>query len=121
MSNAKRKIWQCQERYKVKGVEGCTNVNIDENVIEKACQKAFQIIMTHKEDYIIKWQTLAEFGNPLEQYRAAELAEITEETEHINRFDADFMLKVLDHIAVFGNGKLVITFIDGTEMVCGGE
>jgi len=45
MSGGTRKIWQCQERYKVKGVEGCTNINVDENVIEKACQKAFKTIM----------------------------------------------------------------------------
>lgn len=30
-----RKVWQCQERYKVKGVQGCTNRHVDEEVLKK--------------------------------------------------------------------------------------
>jgi len=54
---------------------------------------------------MIKWQTVAEFGNPLEQYRAAELAEITKEAENIKRFETDFLLKILDHITISKAGN----------------
>jgi hypothetical protein len=31
-----RKVWQCQERYRVKGVQGCTNRHIDEAILKQA-------------------------------------------------------------------------------------
>lgn len=68
-----------------------------------------------------QWERFAEFGNPLEQYRAVQFADLTENAEHIASFDTDFMLKTLDHIKVYESGKLVVKFMDGTEMECGGE
>lgn len=68
-----------------------------------------------------RWERYAEFGNPLEQYRAVQFSDITENAAHITDFDTDFVLKTLDHIKVYESGKLVVTFMDGTEMECGGE
>ncbi|MBT2740797.1 recombinase zinc beta ribbon domain-containing protein [Bacillus sp. ISL-77] len=30
-----RKVWQCQERYRVKGLQGCTNRHVDEAILEQ--------------------------------------------------------------------------------------
>ena len=50
-----------------------------------------------------------------------QFSDITENTALITDFDMDFMLKTLDHIKVYESGKLVVTFMDGTEMECVGE
>lgn len=57
----------------------------------------------------------------MEQYRAVQFSDLTENAEHIRYFDTEVMLKTLDHIKVYESGKLVVTFMDGTEMKCGGE
>lgn len=114
-------MWQCQERYKVKGVQGCTNRHIDEDVLEKAFIMSWNSLLDNREQIKARWERFAEFGNPLEQYRAVQFADITENAEHITDFDTDFMLKTLDHITVFESGKLVVTFMDWTEIECGGE
>lgn len=116
-----RKVWQCQERYKVKGVSGCTNRHIDEEVLEEAFKMAWNLLLKNREETKKRWQCFAEFGNPLEQYRAVQFADITENAKYITDFDTDFMLNTLDHIAVFESGKLVVAFMDGTEIECGGE
>lgn len=119
--NEYRKVWQCQERYKVKGVQGCTNRHIDEEVLKEVFIRSWNSLLDNREEIKARWERFAEFGNPLEQYRAVQFADITENTEPIESFDSGFMLKTLDHITVFESGKLVVTFMDGIEMECGGE
>lgn len=82
---------------------------------------AWNALIDNREEIKERWERFAEFGNPLEQYRAVQFADITEGAEHIKDFDTDFMLKTLDHIKVFESGKLLVTFMDGTEMELGGE
>jgi hypothetical protein len=76
---------------------------------------AWNALIDNWNEINARWETLAEFGNPLEQYRAVQFADITENTKHITEFEIDFMLKTLNHITVFESGKLVVTFMDGTE------
>jgi len=82
---------------------------------------AWNALIDNRDEIKTRWETLAEFGNPLEQYRAVQFADITENAKHITDFEIDFMLKTLDHITVFESGKLVVTFMDGTGIECEGE
>lgn len=116
-----RKVWQCQERYRAKGVQGCTNRHVDEAILEQAFMMTWNALIDNRNEIKARWETHAEFGNPLEQYRAVQFADITENAKHITEFEIDFMLKTLDHVTVFESGKLVVTFLDGTEIECNGE
>lgn len=111
-----RKIWQCQERYKAKGVMGCNNRHIDGEVLEQFFIKAWNSLIDNREEMKKKWEQLAEHGNPQEQYRAVQFAEI----ERVKVFDAELMLKVVEHTTVFEDGKMVVRFIYGSEVECGG-
>ena len=119
--NSYRKVWQCQERYKVKGVQGCTNRHIDEVILIDAFILCWNALLDNREELKKKWETTAEFGNPLEQYRAVQFADMTEGAKHIKEIDTDFILRTLDHIKVYETGKIIIRFMDGTEMECNGE
>ncbi|MDO4302024.1 MAG: hypothetical protein Q4D26_11630 [Clostridia bacterium] len=44
--------------------------------------------------------------------------EYTEDTTPVNEFKTDFMLKVLDHIKVFEDEMIEVTFLDGTTIEC---
>jgi len=119
--NQYRKVWQCQERYKVKGVQGCTNRHIDEAILIEAFILSWNALLDNREELKKKWETTAEFGNPLEQYRAVQFADMTEGAKHIKEVDTEFILRTLDHIKVYETGSLIIRFMDGTEMECNGS
>ena len=111
-----RKVWQCQERYKIKGVQGCSNRHIDEEVLKEAFILSWNSLLDNREELKRKWETLVEFANPLEQYRAVQFADMTENAEHITDIDTDFILRSFDHIKVYETGKIIIRFMDGTEI-----
>lgn len=112
----KRKIWQCSERYKIKGVEGCTNRHTDEETLIKAFIMAWNTVLENRTACLEKWKKQTESEDLLKAYRAKEFMKYTENTSQIREFEADFMLKVLNHIKVFENGTLTVAFLDGTEV-----
>jgi len=115
-----RKVWQCKERYRTKGVQGCTNRHVDEKVLQEVFIQAWNSLIENIDEAKKRWERYAEFGTPLEQYRAVQFTDIAEEAGDITKFDNEFMLKVLDHITVYESGRLVVKFMDGTEVECGG-
>ncbi len=78
-------------------------------------------LLDNREELKKKWEITSEFGNPLKQYRAVQFADITEDVKHIKEIDTDFILRTLDHIKVFETGRIIIRFMDRTEMECNGE
>ena len=45
-----RKVWQCSERYKVKGVMGCANRHVEEETLIKAYLMAWNALVENRED-----------------------------------------------------------------------
>lgn len=113
-----RKIWQCSERYKVKGVMGCANRHVEESTLKKAFVMAWNGILENKEYFLRKWGKQMQGEDLLEVYRAKKFIEYTEETGNLMKVDTDFVLKTLDCIKVFEEGMLLVRFLDGTEIEC---
>ena len=65
-----RKVWQCSERYKTKGIRGCVNRHVEESTLEKALVMAWNAILENKEYFWQKWEQQKQRGNMLEMYRA---------------------------------------------------
>ena len=116
-----RKVWQCSERYKVKGVMGCANRHVDESTLEKAFVMAWNGILENKEYFLRKWEEQEKSGDLLEVYRAKDFLEEIQVRRKIKKMEADFVLKILDHIKVFEDGVLMVVFFDGTEIECRSE
>jgi 23S rRNA maturation mini-RNase III len=119
--NGYRKVWQCQDRYYAKGVQGCTNRHVDEAVLKEVFILSWNRLLDNQEELKKKWEISVEFGDPLEQYRAVQFADMSENGEHIKDVDTDFILRTLNHIKVFETGKIVIQFMDKSEITCEGE
>ena len=68
--NEYKKVWQCQERYREKGVLGCTSRHVEETVLKEAFILAWNTLLENRNEIKKRWERYAEFGNPLEQYRA---------------------------------------------------
>ena len=111
-----RKVWQCNKRYEVKGVQGCNNRHIEEKTIEQIFIIAWNTIIDNIEDCRNKWNTLAQDDNLLLAYRARDFLKLAENPTHIDRVEADFVIRVLDCITIFENGDIGIRFFEGTEI-----
>lgn len=111
-----RKVWQCNARYEVKGVQGCSNRHIEESTIEQIFIIAWNTIIDNIESCKAKWTEQANGDELLTAYRARDFLKRTENPEHIDKVDTDFMIRVLDNITVYGSGKIIIEFYDGTEI-----
>ena len=116
-----RKIWQCSERYKVKGVMGCSNRHVEEETLVKAYLMAWNALVENREAFMERWKEQMQSENLLEGYRAEKFIEYTEGVQPLTEMDTDFMLKTLDYIKVFENGTLLVVFLDGTEIECRSE
>lgn len=73
-SRGKRPVWQCNNRYKVKGIQGCTNRHTDEKTLQQAFLRAVEILRENEEKLQEKWGNFSE-DQKLEKYYAAKLKE----------------------------------------------
>ncbi|HHL0493028.1 TPA: recombinase family protein, partial [Streptococcus agalactiae] len=111
-SRGKRKVWQCNNRYKVKGQIGCQNNHIDEEMLEKAFLKAVELLQEHRADVVVKWQKLEKGTNLLHKHYAKQMYQLLE----LDVFDGTIMNQVLDHIIISENGQISVKFLEGTEI-----
>jgi len=116
-----RKVWQCSDRYKVKGIMGCSNRHVDEETLKKAYMMAWNDLIESRKCFFERWQVQRQSENLLEGYWAEKFMEYTDRTEPLIEMETDFMLKTLDHIKVFEDGMLMVVFLDGVEIECKNE
>ncbi|HFU4086928.1 TPA: recombinase family protein, partial [Streptococcus suis] len=111
-SRGKRKVWQCNNRYRVKGQIGCQNNHIDEETLEKAFMKAVSILKDHKADVLDKIDRLSKGDNLLHKHYAKFMKQLLD----LDHFDCTIMCQVLDNITISESGQITVTFLEGTEV-----
>lgn len=115
-SNGKHIVWQCEERYKVKGVIGCSNVNLHEEDLEKAFVASWNSVIENKENYMKRCSKSETDGNELEKLRARQFKELAEKGALLEEIDNEIVSLVLDRVEVYESGILNIFFLDGTKI-----
>lgn len=111
----KRRVWQCNRKYEKKGQVRCKNKHIDEEVLYKAFISSFNALVENKEYFMEKWETEEE--DELRRYRAREFIEIIGDGELIKEFDIDLYFRMIEKMVVF-EGKVIVGFLNGTEVEC---
>ena len=111
-SRGKRKVWECNNRYRIKGQIGCQNNHINEEMLEKAFMKAVVLLQEHRSDTVTKWQKLEQGQSLLHKHYAKQMYQILD----LDKFDGVIMNQVLDHISISEAGQIVVTFLEGTEV-----
>lgn len=53
-------VWQCNNRYKFKDIQSCSNCNIDEETLQQSFLRALEISRENKENSQEKWDDLSE-------------------------------------------------------------
>lgn len=117
----KRLIWQCSERYKIKGVIGCINRHVDEETLNQAFVMGWNSLVSEKDKHKIRWKEQQENENLLIKYRATKFLELIDEVGTVSEMNTDHMLATLECIKVFEDGQLIINFLDGSEVLLQGE
>ena len=107
-----RSVWQCNARYRVKGVMGCSNRHIDESTLEEIFVKAWNSLMENKEACMQKWERMRKGKNQLLAYRAEQLIKYA--NMDMQKFDAEQMHRILECIMIFETGKISVRYLDGT-------
>lgn len=107
-----RSVWQCNARYRVKGVMGCANRHIDESTLEEIFVKAWNSLMENKEACMQKWERMRKGKNSLLAYRAEQLIKYA--NMDMQKFDAEQMHRILECIMIFETGKISVRYLDGT-------
>ena len=110
-------MWQCSERYRKKGIMGCSNRHVEEDALEKAFIAAWNSVIGDIVNYREKWILLSKGEDIWIREKAKQFLEIADrEIEAIEEFNIDLMLRVLECIEVFEDGRLKVRFYDGSEV-----
>lgn len=112
-----RKVWQCSERYKVKGVLGCGNRHIYEDTLIEIYLMAWNRLLECREILVPEWERKMQGEDLLAKFRAMDFIEITKDAEPIKELDIDLMLRTVDYIKIYESGVVVTVFLDRTEIV----
>ncbi len=115
----KRTIWQCNNKYKVKGKIGCRNRHINEEVLYRAFTDTFNSIVENKDCFINKWKEHLQSDNLLQKYRAKQFINIIKDAEPLEKFDIELYFSIIEKLTVFEEEKIIVTLLDGTEIECG--
>lgn len=111
-----RLIWQCIERYRVKGVLGCSNRHIDDSTLHELFIMAWNKLVVEKRFYTRKWKENVKEENLLKRYYAREFIHMVDDIGMIETMETNHMLATLDSLKVFSDGQIIITFLEGTEI-----
>ncbi|MFU0828913.1 MAG: Recombinase family protein [Lachnoclostridium sp.] len=109
-----RKVWQCGLRYRRKGVIGCDNRHVDDEVFPVRFMESYNMLIENKQQLLEKWKRLMNGDDLLKKYKAKEFIGIVSKEGKMQVFNPDIMLKMLDHILVYKSGKIAFLFYDGT-------
>lgn len=94
----------------------CTDVEIDAKLPEEAFVKAYNQIISNCEDYLPDLERALKGENLLVRYRAQGLIDLMKSGQELNEFDYELSLKILDHIEVTPEGKLIVIFLAGIKI-----
>ena len=114
----RRIIWRCNGKYPAKGEKGCISKHIDDKVLYQAFINVFNTLVQNKNYFIDKWKGMQESDNPLRRYKAEQFSEIITETGQISKFDIDLYFALTEKVMIYGEGKLMVVLLDGTEVEC---
>lgn len=114
----RRIIWRCNSKYPAKGEKGCESRHIDDEVLYQTFVNVFNTLVKNKDYFLDKWKGMRESDNLLQRYKAKQISKIITERGQIKEFNVEMYFALTEKIEVFGEGKLVVSLLDGTEVEC---
>lgn len=117
----KRIVWQCNNKYVVKGKKGCYNRHINDEALYMAFVSAFNAVLEKKEYFVDKWKELVNSEDILKRVTAKRFIYIFKDAQPLELFDAELYFQLVEKIEVYEDSKLIVSLLDGSEIECGIE
>ena len=114
----RRIIWRCNGKYVVKGEKGCESRHIDDEVLYQAFVDVFNAMIENRDYFLAKWKELRESDNQLQRYKSKQFSKIITVAGWIKDFDVDLYFALTEKVVVYGDGRLMVVLLDGTEVEC---
>ncbi|HEM6404609.1 TPA: recombinase family protein [Streptococcus suis] len=113
-SRGKRKVWQCNNRYRIKGVEGCYSSHLDEATLEQIFLKALELLSENIDLLDGKWEKILAENLLLDKHYSMALSDLLKQKQM--DFNPSDICRVLDHIRIGLDGEITVRFLEGTEV-----
>ena len=104
--------WQCNTRCN-QGLKSCKSENVPESAIHQVFIEAWNTVVRDRENMKQRWEKQEKEGTELEQLRARQMRELTEQGT-LTKIVPELVQTVLESITVKGEGTFEIRFLDGT-------
>lgn len=113
-SRGKRKVWQCNNRYRIKGVEGCYSSHLDEATLKQIFLKALELLSENIDLLDGKWEKILAENRLLDKHYSMALSDLLRQEQIA--FNPSDMCRVLDHVRIGLDGEITVRFLEGTEV-----
>ncbi|EPR07976.1 recombinase family protein [Ruminiclostridium papyrosolvens] len=117
----KRIIWQCNNKYATKGKKGCNNRHINDEVLYMAFVSTFNSVLENREHFMSKWNEQINGEDILKRVTTKRFVDIFKDAETLQQFDTELYFKMVEKVLAFGDSRLIVGLLDGTEIECGIE
>lgn len=114
----RKKVWMCNNKYKIKGKRGCDSKHIDNRVLYQVVINTFNTMIENKNYFMEKWKQNLKNDNLLQRYKAQQFIEIFNNVEPQKEFDMDLYFKTIEKMTTFKYNKIMVTLLDGTDVEC---
>ena len=109
------KVWQCNERYKEKGVVGCTSKNLFEHQLHGAFIRAWNTVVAERNSRMATWAAQMAGDDLLAAFYAERFMELTASEQMIDKIDMSIVAKVLERTVFYGD-HLDFFLLDGSTV-----
>ena len=107
------RYWECNKRFKEKGVIGCRGEHVQNSTIEKGFVKAWNEVVKTRSSRMKGWNASSE--EPLIAFRCKQMIELTAQGQ-IKEAIPELVQMVLEKIVVKSENGLIVFFLDGTQV-----
>ena len=109
------KVWQCNKRYKEKGVVGCTSKNLFEHQLHGAFIRAWNTVIAERDSRMDAWTAQMAGDNLLAAFYAERFMELTASGQMMDKIDMSIVAKVLERTVFYGD-HLDFFLLDGSTV-----
>ena len=105
--------WQCKN-HMTNGKVTCVNRFVSQSDLELGFVRAYNMLMSRKENLIPRWKKTIETGNALEKLRAKQFMELSEQPK-LECYVPELAQLVIQMVIIKGAKKYEFTFMDGSQ------
>jgi len=107
-------VWQCNKRFKEKGLIGCRGENVKEKVLHAAFIKAWNNLVEERDAHLERWDRMIAGENPLERLRARQMKELAEQPP-LTQVIPELVQLVLEKVEIKDGQEFDFYFMEGSH------